>query len=157
MPNKCRYSDYYFYNCAPPNLVRNFLLTTLPSIFFWGVKFFYPLELIQATIRPGFFFFSNFVMQPHWQYPQAELAKFGYKTKRKVGGKKKEKKRILLYFSDGWTLLLPNIKNFRKNNFWESSNFGAFSLLLFLAQFFWFMSWTGIFFVTNWQNSQKRN
>jgi hypothetical protein len=39
----------------------------------------------------------------------------------------------------------------------NSSNFGAFSLLLFLAQFFWFMSWTGIVFVTNWQNSQKRN
>ncbi len=56
MPNKCRYSDYYFYNCAPPNLVRNFLLTTFPSIFLWGVKFFYPLELIQATIRPGFSF-----------------------------------------------------------------------------------------------------
>jgi hypothetical protein len=58
MPNKGRYSDYYFYNCAPPNLVRNFLLTTFPSIFFWGLKFFYLLELIQATIRPGFFFFE---------------------------------------------------------------------------------------------------
>ncbi len=46
----------FFYNCAPPKFVVEFSIDHIPLLFFWGVKFFYPLELIQATIRPGFFF-----------------------------------------------------------------------------------------------------
>jgi hypothetical protein len=120
-------------------------LTTFPSIIFWGVKFFYPLELIQATIRPGFSFVQLCDVAT-LAISTRGISQIWLQDKEESRGKKeKGKKRILLYFSDGWTLLLPNIKISEKQNFWESSNFGAFSLLFFLAQFFWFMSWTGIF------------
>jgi hypothetical protein len=93
-------------------------LTTFLSIFFWGVKFFYPLELIQATIRPGFSFVQLCDVAT-LAISTRGISQIWLQDKEESRGKKKEKKRILLQFSDGWTLLLPNIKNFRKNNFWE--------------------------------------
>ncbi len=155
MPNKCRYSDYYFYNCAPPNLVRNFLLTTFPSIFLWGVKFFYPLELIQATIRPGFSFVQLCDVAT-LAISTSGISQIWLQDKEESRGKKKEKKRILLYFSDGWTLLLPNIKISEKTIPGNLATLVLFLFFFFGTIFLVFeLDWN--FFVTNWQNSQKRN
>jgi hypothetical protein len=83
------------------------------------------------------------------------ISQIWLQDKEESRGKKKESCYIFLMVGPYYCLILKISEKTISGN---SSNFGAvFSLLLFLAQFFWFMSWTGIFFVTNWQNSQKRN
>jgi hypothetical protein len=42
------------------------------------------LEWYLQSDQVFFFFFFNFVMYPHWKSSTRELAKFGYRSKRKV-------------------------------------------------------------------------